>query len=416
MRTGDGLLVRLRLTGGIVAAPLARAIADCARAFGNGAIDLSARANLHIRGVSEITLAPLTKHLGELGALDENADAEAVRNIVASPMAGLDPAALLDIRSLVRALEQRFASDPVLYRLPPKFCVSIEDGGSFGLAELASDIRFRAYRTPNGPSFAVALGGTEQEAKFIGACAPETMAETAAALAHAFLALRGDGFDAPRRMAALIGRVGAAAIAARVKLDAKLGPDAPHPTQTRREPPLGFHALGDGGVFGVAAPFGRWSADSLAHLADLAEAHGAGELRLTIWRAILLPGVARESRPALAAACADLVIDPSDPRLALVACPGAPACSSATNSTRDDALALAGVARRLAPKGVTLHVSGCVKGCARPSPAPVTLVARDGLYDLVLDGASRDLPAQRGLTLGETRKFVEEMSTGTSRE
>ena len=53
MRTGDGLLVRLRITGGILAAALAREIAACARSYGNGAIDLSNRGNLQLRGVTE---------------------------------------------------------------------------------------------------------------------------------------------------------------------------------------------------------------------------------------------------------------------------------------------------------------------------------------------------------------------------
>ena len=46
-----------------------------------------------------------------------------------------------------------------------------------------------------------------------------------------------------------------------------------------------------GPAIGIAAPFGRWSADDLDLLADAAEHAGNGELRLTPWRAILLPGV-----------------------------------------------------------------------------------------------------------------------------
>jgi precorrin-3B synthase len=154
-------------------------------------------------------------------------------------------------------------------------------------------------------------------------------------------------------------------------------------------------------------------ADDLRRLADLADRYGAGELRLTFWRAILLPGVSPEFAPELAAACASWATDPADPRLAVVACPGAPACSSATTPTRRDALALANAARRLAPKGVSVHVSGCAKGCARPAPAAVTLVAREGLYDLVLEGRTQDPPFRRRLTAAKARAFLDEMSTGT---
>jgi precorrin-3B synthase len=57
-----------------------------------------------------------------------------------------------------------------------------------------------------------------------------------------------------------------------------------------------------------------------------------------------------------------------------------------------------------------LHVSGCAKGCAHPRAAPVTLVGRDGLYDLVLGGTASDLPASSGLTLDEAAAYLRQMA------
>ncbi|MCT4373616.1 hypothetical protein CLG85_026310, partial [Yangia mangrovi] len=57
------------------------------------------------------------------------------------------------------------------------------------------------------------------------------------------------------------------------------------------------------------------------------------------------------------------------------------------------------LAARLAPKvRGTLHVSGCAKGCALPRAAKVTLVGRQGSFDLVEDGAPWDTPARTGLS------------------
>ena len=53
MLSGDGLVVRLRLSCGEAPLALAAEIADWADRFGNGLIDLSARGNLQIRGVSD---------------------------------------------------------------------------------------------------------------------------------------------------------------------------------------------------------------------------------------------------------------------------------------------------------------------------------------------------------------------------
>ena len=60
--------------------------------------------------------------------------------------------------------------------------------------------------------------------------------------------------------------------------------------------------------------------------------------------------------------------------------------------TMTDAAALAETAVGLLAQGVTLHVSGCVKACGHPAAADLTLVGRDGRYDVVLNGTTRDKP------------------------
>jgi precorrin-3B synthase len=109
----------------------------------------------------------------------------------------------------------------------------------------------------------------------------------------------------------------------------------------------------------VGFEFGSLRAEVLADLASLAPT-----LRITPWRMVLLVGAALPKHPALITA-------PDDPRLRVVACTGAPACPQALQDTRT-------LARRLAPfvpQGKLLHVSGCAKGCAHPSPADLTLSA-----------------------------------------
>ena len=92
MLSGDGLVARLRLSCN--EAPLAHVanIADWAETYGNGLIDLSARGNLQIRGVREATLPGLTQALAKARLLtDASPEAEAVRNVLVSPLAGFDP-------------------------------------------------------------------------------------------------------------------------------------------------------------------------------------------------------------------------------------------------------------------------------------------------------------------------------------
>ena len=136
----------------------------------------------------------------------------------------------------------------------------------------------------------------------------------------------------------------------------------------------------------VAAAFGQLTPDDLRLLAD----PGASALRITPWRMIFLPGLTERDKlqdhPTL-------LTDPADPLLRVHACSGAPRCPQASVATR-------ALARDLAahlPVGGELHVSGCSKGCAHPHPAALTLVGRDGAFDLVSAGAPWDEPIRSGI-------------------
>ncbi len=136
-------------------------------------------------------------------------------------------------------------------------------------------------------------------------------------------------------------------------------------------------------VTGVAAPFGRLEAMQLRALVDLAVRAGASEIRLSPWRALYIDASVEIPSEL------GLIVDENDPLLRIDACPGAPACRSATVDTRH-------TARRLAAAGFagTVHVSGCAKGCARSAPADLTLVGEGGRYGVVRNGTARD-PVER---------------------
>jgi precorrin-3B synthase len=423
MPSGDGLLVRLHLPCGILGGATARGIADCARRFGNGLLDLTRHGNLQLRGVSEATLPALTAQLSSLLLLPPDHEPQAARNIMASPLAGLDARARCDIRPIVVALRERLASDRLLRTLPPKFSILVDDGGLIGLGDIDADIRFEAIHSSNEERFAVALAGRAGAAVPIGICTAPSLPDTAIALARAFLELRHEGEDAPRRMAELVRVVGAEVISELAGVSATRATEQEYSRPARGEgkPPIGFRLLGNGkGFFGIGAPFGRLSADQLEHLAAAASDNGS-ELRLTPWRVVLIAGVAQAQvagaqvagaqvaglRRRLASA--GLITEPDDPRLAIASCPGTPSCSRATVATRDDALLLAPLARGFASHGVGLHLSGCAKGCAMGDATAVTLVGRDGRYDLVLDGRAKDAPSRSGLTSQEAKAVLHEM-------
>jgi precorrin-3B synthase len=234
--------------------------------------------------------------------------------------------------------------------------------------------------------------------------------DLAAELALAFVRERGMNCAAPRRMRDLLqsGPAGVRKLLAHVD-PALLAPQADLSQPASRSTSiLGPNRAGSLPFLGVAAPFGRLSADDLALLAKVAERFGNGELRLTPWRAVLLPGVG--SPAGIAELGPGFILDEHDRRRRVAACPGANGCLNGSTPTQADATALAPLAAVLADAGIALHVSGCPKGCALPGPAPVTLVGRDGRYDLVRDGTASDRPTRFGLTLAEVATALDEMA------
>ncbi|MGS0753392.1 hypothetical protein ACVBEH_00710 [Roseateles sp. GG27B] len=136
---------------------------------------------------------------------------------------------------------------------------------------------------------------------------------------------------------------------------------------------------------------------------------GAVALRLLPGRLLLLEGAhcsgSDSNRLSSNAAAAGFLTTADDPLLRVDACPGAPACASATVATRALARELASwLTAAESARGFTsstvpsLHIAGCAKGCARATPAALTLVGRDGLFDLVCGGHAWDPPTATGLS------------------
>ena len=398
METGDGLLARVRAPTGRLSLDQAAALADAAGACGNGAIGLTARAHLHLRGLSEATLPDLYVRLGDEGLIDDDPEIERLRDVVASPLDDIDPEALLNLGPSVAALEVEFKGDESLRRLPAKFSIVLDAQGRLPLGDVEADIRFEALRDG---TLAVFLAGDDALA---AQCAPAEAGDVAARLGLAFLTLAGVGEAAPRRMRALVERTSASAIFAQARCKTKSSRRSLRRASLRDI--LGAHAYGAKIVVGAAAAFGEIDAVRFKALIENARALGASSLRLSPWRAFLVTGLDASGADSLVDSMTELgfIVDLDDLRLRIAACPGAPACMHGHRSVRDDATAWA--AKLPKGDGVILHVSGCAKGCARPLATAVTLTATANGYDLILGGRPGDLPVRRNLSGAEVEQLL----------
>ncbi len=353
MMAGDGLILRVkprqaRLMRGEVAL-----LCDLAIRFGNGAIDLTNRANLQIRGLREADMAEALALLVEQGLVDVTPDSERRRNVLFAP----DWA---EGDTTWRLADELMARLPELPDLPGKIGFAIDLGTAPVLTEVSAD--FRLERAADA-ALLLRLDGRDAGVPVRADEAVDRMLDLARwfAVSGAIASGRARRFEGPLPAWA----------------SGTLHPARPRPPLV---PGACLSGTIGGRVWGL--PFGRTNALALSRLMA---ATGAEALRVTPWRAFVTEGGKAED-------VEGFLTDPADPRLAADACPGAPACPQSTVETR-------ALAERLAPYvSGRLHVSGCAKSCARASAADVAITGRDGAFDLAFHARAGDPPVLSGLT------------------
>jgi len=366
MPSGDGLLVRVKPPLGGLTAPAARRLAEAASQCGNGDLELTNRAAIQVRGLSDATLPRFQQAILAAGLASPDAEIERRRNLVVSAFAG--PAETALAAELERWIEQ----DKALAALPPKFGFAIATDRD--PHKLPADINF----IPGTDACMVLPAGSP-----VAALTDHPLGVAQTVLSR-FLAAD----DRPTRMADFVHR------------SPIFGPHValvPAPSL----PTVSAIAGSFGEAFALGLAFGAMSADQLATAASLAERFGGGSLRLTPWRAFVLTGATDTAGLANAARPAGFIVDRADPRLSVSACAGAPACANGYAPARADAALLATGHLRS-----QIHVSGCTKGCAHPGPADITLVAAPDGYHLVRHGRASDPPEASGLTLQQAARLL----------
>ena len=390
MESGDGFLARVKPTAVMLRSDAARALSEAAQRYGNGLVDITNRSNLQFRGFSLDGIAPFADVVFRHGLAHDSAPVEEVRNVAANPLGAEDPSAAFDAHQAARAVEAMLAMTPELFALPGKFGFSVDGGGALPLGDVGADVLF----VPGAAGVAVRLAG----APSVADCTEADIPMVARALALAFVDLAKMQPEPPRRMRHLVEGLGAEAIFRK----AGLRPAGEGKAVARCAPCIGYGDLAQGrGFFAAGVPFGTLESEAFVAFADLAEDFADGTIRLTPWRSLVLVGIAAEAAETVAEAVAGagFITDPADLRLAMVACPAMPACQSGTVATRTDAASIAASGVLDGLSEMTVHVSGCAKGCAHPRPAAVTLSGRNGAYDVILNGRADAAPHFTGLDL-----------------
>ena len=337
----DGRLARIRLVGGFLSAPGIAALRDAAVALGDGRVELTSRGNVQLRGLAADVGVELGARLHAAGLWPSQSH-ERVRNIVASPLAGLDRPS--DLTELVRTLDESLCAIPRLAELSGRFLFAVDDGRS-DVTGLKPDVLL-------------------QNGSVNGLRVSDPVA-AAIAFANAFLDEREEQNSAAWRIADLV--EGAARVRSRVggtRVEQAVANVAAPPAAGR------FTRFDGQTALVVAVPLGRLNTDQLCWLADVI---GTAPARVTPWRSIVLPNV--DAVAVDTAAQLGFGISPDTPWSNVSACTGKPGCAKAFADVQADARA-----ELSRWPGKAVHWSGCDRRCGRSTRTEIDVIATESGY------------------------------------
>ncbi len=390
----DGLLARLRLPGGQLSANKAQLIADLAAKFGSGEIDLTNRANLQLRGITEDSKTPLLDHLLAYDLVSNDPVHDRLRNITIDPLSGLLETGveeLIDCTGLASELDDALAKLACRAAFSPKLSFVIDGGGPSHIAAMPHDFAFTARQTPGGArSFAMSIKGKPTpyalpKAKLVAGI---TAMLTGLAEGHA-------PESPPLRIKALIKAEGPDALISRIGKFLPAGcnhPDkaaVPPPARPSLNPLVGHISQAKRSLYALnfALPNGRLQHFQLSGLAEVAHRFAGSEMRLTPWQAIILTNITEEAIADVwqRAEALGLLTQEGEQNLCIISCAGSTGCIHGGFETKLRALEIReAIGEMTTPTPLTIHLSACEKGCATRQATDFLLLQRRGSPDITL--------------------------------
>ncbi|GAB3446044.1 sulfite reductase SirA [Phycicoccus ginsengisoli] len=382
-------MLRVRSDGGALSGEQLRAVAGVSRDFARDTADITDRQNVQLHWIRVEDVPEIWRRLESVGLTTAEACGDTPRVILGSPVAGIAADEVLDGSPAVAEIRRRYIGSPEFSNLPRKFKTAISGSPSLDVAHEANDVSFVGVVHPqHGPGFDLWVGGglstNPMFAQRLGAWVP--LADVPEVWKGVVSIFRDHGYRRLRnraRLKFLVADWGVERFREVLEQDylgRRLadGPEPQAPSAHRRDH-VGVHPQQDGRFWvGVAPLAGRVSGTTLSAVADLAERHGSGRVRLTAHQKLLVLDVPQRELAALTAGLADLGLpaDPSEWRRGVMACTGIEFCKLALVETKGRAnTVIAEMERRLPDFDVpfTIHVNGCPNSCARFQVADVGL-------------------------------------------
>jgi ferredoxin-nitrite reductase len=420
----ESLMLRCRIAGGALTSEQLRGLAGVADKWGPGHADLTTRANVQIREIMPENAPAVLMALTDMGLTSQGSGADNIRNITASPTTGFDPDELMDVMPYARAMHHYILKNRDLYGLPRKFNISYDSGGRVSVCADTNDIGFYAVKVAAndkdiapGVYFRMQLCGITGHKQFATDCGvlltPAETIPVAAALIRVFIE-NGDRTNRKKaRLKYLVDDWGfektLEETQKKLAFPMRYFPlESCEPSLPKsKHGHLGIHQQTDGKHYiGVLTPVGRMSVPQMLALADIADEFGRGEIRLTVWQNLIIPGIPEEKLQAAITAIQATDLDHRNNAITggLIACTGSRGCKYAAADTKGNAITLGNhlASKMILDQPVNIHLTGCHHSCAQHYIGDIGMMGTrvkiadgstvDG-YNIVLGGGGDDTQA-----------------------
>ncbi|RYX85984.1 nitrite/sulfite reductase [bacterium] len=385
-RPKDGyFMMRIKVAGGIAPTNQIRGFASIARKYADSIADITTRQAIQLHWLTIENMPAITE---ELDAIDLGVNkgffgacGDITRNIVTSPLTGIEPEQVIDPLPFMNEANYFFSTAPEYADLPRKFKVAILGHRAGGQVEI-NDLSFYGVKRSDGSvGFGVLVGGglsTEPHiAQDLNVFVKEEQAmKVMEAVVQTY---RDFGYRKSRKHARikyLVADWGAEKF--RSEIEKVLGytlPDAePQPTNYRGyEDHYGAHAQIQEGLSYIGVPVigGRVTSDQWDGVADLADEYGSGEVRFTVMQSFYIPNVKNENVATVLQKVAALGFNvaPSPLYSGMVACTGIQYCNLAVaetkNRAKDVALWLDENVKFSEAEHFRVNINGCPNSCGQ---------------------------------------------------
>ncbi|MEN9226590.1 MAG: ferredoxin--nitrite reductase [Thermostichus sp. DRC_bins_24] len=400
-RTPGQFMLRLRIPNGILTSGQMRMLGAIIHPYGkDGVADITTRQNIQLRGIPIEEMPQILGYLKDVGLTSVQSGMDNVRNITGSPLAGIDPDELIDVRGLTRKVQDMITNNgegnESFSNLPRKFNIAIAGCRDNSVHAEINDLAFVPAFKNGKLGFNVLVGGFFSARRCAEAIPLDVWADPRDVVAiceAVLLVYRDHGLRANRQKSRLMWLVDEWGIPKfRATLERQIGHALPTAAEKdevlwHKRDLIGVHAQKQPGLnfVGLHVPVGRLNALEMMELARMAEVYGSGELRLTVEQNLLIPNVP-DSR--VAPLLKEPLLkkfspNPGPLQRGLVSCTGNQFCNFALIETKNQAVALMeSLEQELdLPQTVRIHWTGCPNSCGQPQVADIGLMGTTARKD-----------------------------------